>query len=572
MMHRSCRSIWSLSLSVLFVSLSASAANAQGNPLKLTPRPTTTAISEEDLKTRIYIFADDSMQGRQFGREGNKKGTEYIARELKRLGIEPAGENGGYFQELPAVQRKYTNKSRLSVNGKELRWINDWIAVPGNAAPREVENAQVVYGGTIGDTTTLISAEQAAGKLVILRPAQPGNQPTSQQAAQAIGAAMNRRFGGAAALATADLHNLTPGARAFINNPPGRLANPNAPAPAQRPSPTLRITQEAAEQLLGAPLANVQPGATGGTVTARLDFVETPVPQFARNVIGVIRGSDPALAGQYVAVGAHNDHVGFNATAMNHDSAKAFQNAELAARFVGDTVIRNLTPEERSRIVVNMDSLRRLRPARRDSIFNGADDDGSGSMAVLEIAEFYARATAKPRRSILFVWHTGEEAGLLGSRYFVDHPTVPLDSIVAQINIDMIGRGRSEDLPGGGDDYLGVVGSKRNSTELGEMVGRVNERLQRPLKFDYRFDEDVTKTLGASYNNIYGRSDHFNYARKGIPIAFFFTGLHMDYHRVTDEPQYLDYPHYTRITNYIRELVTEIANRDKRPVVDKPIT
>ena len=555
-------------MAVLCVFASFAPLRAQ-NPQKLTPRPTAAGITEQDLKTRLYIFADDSMQGRQAGRIGNMKGNDYIARELKRLGIEPAGENGTYFQELPFVLRKFTDKSTLSANGRGLRWLQDWVAVPGQVAPRSIDGVQVIYGGTMADTSTYITAEQASGKLVVLRPA--ARQPTSNQEAQAINQVNNRRFSGAAGLAIADLNPLTMGARAFINNPPGRFQNPSAPRP-QPAAANLRITTEAAAQLLGRPLAELQPGATGATIAAKLDFVEQPVPQYARNVIGLIRGSDPALAGQYVAIGAHNDHVGFRAVPVDHDSLRTANLTALAMQMMGDTMLRPLTMEARQQIAVNMDSLRRLRAARRDSINNGADDDGSGSMAVLEIAEAIAKSPAKPRRSILFVWHTAEEAGLQGSRWFVEHPTVPRDSIVAQINIDMIGRGMKGDLPGGNEDFLGVVGSKRLSPDLGEAVAQVNQRQQRPLKLDYRFDDDVTRTLGSAYNNIYGRSDHANYARHDIPIAFFFTGLHADYHQVTDEPQYIDYPHYTRITNYIKDLLIEVANRDKRPVVVKPIS
>ena len=129
-----------------------------------------------------------------------------------------------------------------------------------------------------------------------------------------------------------------------------------------------------------------------------------------------------------------------------------------------------------------MDSMRKLYPRPRlDSIRNGADDDGSGSMGVLEIAEAIQAMKVKPKRSILFVWHTGEEAGLVGSRFFTRNPTVPIDSIVAQINIDMIGRGRAEDIPGGGPDYLGVVGSFFDSKDLGETVPAVNKKQAKPL-------------------------------------------------------------------------------------------
>ena len=165
--------------------VSAQAAVAQGNPLKHAPQPTTAAITPADLMTRLYIFADDSMQGRQLGREGNYKGTSYIAREAERLGLKPAGDGGGWFQELPAVLRKFTDRSELSVAGKPLRWLVDWVASPGRSAPQLFETAQVIYGGVTGDTTRQISAEQATGKLVVLLPARPrpGRAPRTVAAA-----------------------------------------------------------------------------------------------------------------------------------------------------------------------------------------------------------------------------------------------------------------------------------------------------------------------------------------------------------------------------------------------------
>jgi Zn-dependent M28 family amino/carboxypeptidase len=225
-----------------------------------------------------------------------------------------------------------------------------------------------------------------------------------------------------------------------------------------------------------------------------------------------------------------------------------------------------------------MDSIRKIYPkARMDSINNGADDDGSGSMGVLEVAEYIQSMKVKPKRSVLFVWHTGEEAGLIGSNFFTHNPTVPMDSVVAQINIDMIGRGRAEDLPGGGPDYLGVVGSMFDSKDLGETVVNVNKKQAKPLALDYRYDDSTLKWTG--YNNIYGRSDHYNYALQGVPIAFFFTGLHGDYHQRTDEAEFIDYPHYARIANYMKDIVVEVGNgprprmngsRPAKPV--KPLT
>jgi Peptidase family M28 len=548
-------------------------------PLKHRPEPTSAAITPADLMTRLYIFADDSMMGRQVGRVGNMKGTNYIASQIKALGLVPAGDAGTYFQALPYVQRRYTNKSTMRVDGKALAWNSDFLAVPGATAPKPLENAQAIYGGVAGDTANQISAEQAAGKLVILRPAAAGAGRGGfggRGGRGGRGGGAQSRFAQAAGVATVDLDALSPSARVLINNPPGQCATcrgggpgqAGATTPASSPTPTpatLRITSATAAKLLGAPVEGLQLGTTGVRASAMLVFSETPVPTYARNVVAVIPGSDPALKGQYVAIGAHNDHIGFNANPVDHDSARAYASQALAKQIQGGELTA-LTPELAASITVNVDSLHRIRPARKDSISNGADDDGSGSMAVLEIAEALAKAPVKPKRTILFVWHTGEEGGLTGSNYFTNHPTVVRDSIVAQINIDMIGRGSATDIAGGGDDYLGVVGSKRLSTELGEMVASVNEKQKKPLKLDYRFDDPSS---WPGYNNIYGRSDHYNYARYGIPIAFFFTGLHQDYHRVTDEPQYIDYTHYSRITNYVRDLLVDVANHPTRPVVDK---
>jgi len=211
----------------------------------------------------------------------------------------------------------------------------------------------------------------------------------------------------------------------------------------------------------------------------------------------------------------------------------------------------------RAAIHVNVDSLRRIRPAHLDSINNGADDDGSGTVAALEIAQNLAAAPVKPKRSILFVWHTGEEAGLLGSRWFTDHPTVPRDSIVAQLNMDMVGRGEAIDLAGGGPNYLQLVGTRRVSTELGDIVEKVNAERKTPFKFDYQYDAN------GDPNRIYCRSDHYMYARYGIPIA--------DYHQVTDEVQYINYEHMERVAEFVKDIAVRVANLDHRPVVDKPV-
>ncbi len=528
--------------------------NPFGNFLKNRPEPTDSAITEKDLKTRMYVFADDSMMGRQAGREGNTKATAYIARELGRLGVTPAGDNGTYFQNMPWMARRYAATSTLTVGSRTLRWLTDWAAVPGATPAKGFDGVRAIYGGAAGDTSKQITAQQAQGKFVILTTGTPVAGGAAAQAA---------RLGGAAAVAVVDLQTLSANSRALYVNPPAALVDPAAPAVA--PSASIRLTQEAAAAILGASVDGMRAGTAGGTVGAKLDLAEAPVPQYGRNVIGVIKGSDPKFAGEYVAIGAHSDHVGYNAAPVEHDSAHAVQSALLKMQIQG-AELRPLTPAQIASVKINLDSMRKLEKPRMDSIFNGADDDGSGTVAVLEIAEAIAMSPDKPRRSILFVWHTAEERGLLGSKWFTDHPTVPRDSIVTQINIDQIGRGRADEIPGGGSDYLAVVGSFRLSTELGREVVKVNLRQPSPFRIDYRLDDPIS---WPGYNNIYGRSDHYNYARYGIPIAFFSTGLHQDYHRVTDEPQYIDFPHLTNITRYLHDLLLDVANLDKRPLVDK---
>jgi hypothetical protein len=570
-------------LAPLALRAQAEKLNKYGNPPRVAPAPTTAAITVRDLQIRLYQFSDDSMQGRQVGRVGNMKGTNYIAAEVKRLGLVPAGDNGTYFQVLPYHVHAFTSHSRLTVNGNPFLWQQDWVAVPGARAPRAVSAADVVFGGTAGDTLSQISAAQANGKFVVLLPAPPQAAPAGGRGGGGRGGfgAGPNRFAGAAAVATVDLDALTPAQRAAINVPTvatqsigraggggGRGGRGGAPVAvdslavlhaqidALAPAAAIRLTRAAAARLFGrATIDGLTPGIAGGSVTASLDFLETP-SEWARNVVAIIPGSDPVLKHEYVAIGAHNDHIGMTAAAVDHDSLKAFNDARNKVLIANNMLA--LTPEQLATVHVNMDSVRKLFPKPRvDSISNGADDDGSGSMGVLEIAEYIQSMKVKPKRSVLFVWHTGEEAGLVGSNFFTHNPTVPMDSIVAQINIDMIGRGRAEDLPGGGPEYLGVVGSYFDSKDLGETVANVNKKRAKPLDFDYRYDTTLT---WAGYNNIYGRSDHYNYALQGVPIAFFFTGLHGDYHQRTDEAEFIDYPHYAKITNYLRDVMVEVAN------------
>jgi hypothetical protein len=292
-----------------------------------------------------------------------------------------------------------------------------------------------------------------------------------------------------------------------------------AQSDAERPLPMVLIgLAREASALLPADWERARPQALAGRrFTAQLDVRREPAAAY--NVAAIVRGSDPRLARSYVAFGAHLDHIGIQA------------------------------------------------PVAGDSIANGADDDGSGSMALLAVARALQAAQTKPRRSMLFVWHTAEEKGLLGSSYFVDHPTVPLDSIVAQINADMIGRRaaatEAAPVPADAETRLFVVGPgatpNDQSKALGRLVDSVNAQLPRPFTFDREWDTPTHP------ERIYFRSDHYNYAKKGIPIVFFTTGLHPEYQRVTDEPQLIDYDKMAAVVRLMRDAGIAVGNRAGRP-------
>jgi hypothetical protein len=254
--------------------------------------------------------------------------------------------------------------------------------------------------------------------------------------------------------------------------------------------------------------------------------------QLTQNVVAIVEGSDPQLKNTFVAFGAHYDHVGYAEGEVVTDSTGAHR--------VGAP--GRVTPG-----------------AEQDRIWNGADDDGSGTVALMAIAHAFAQGP-RPKRSLLFVWHAGEERGLYGSKYFADYPTVPIDSIVAQLNIDMIGRNRDNKASEANTVYL--VGSDRISSELDAIDRDANAALPAPLTLDYEMNDP------ADPEQLYTRSDHYSYAAKGIPIIFFTTGLHPDYHANTDEVSKIEFDKLTRITQLVYETGMKVGNLDHPPVRD----
>jgi len=271
----------------------------------------------------------------------------------------------------------------------------------------------------------------------------------------------------------------------------------------------------------------VAPFELSANKNVSITIATAPSRVMTQNVVGIWEGSDPKLKDEYVAVGAHYDHIG-------------------------------------------MAGVGNCQAIGTDTICNGADDDGSGTTAVLGMAEALSHAKVRPKRSVLFVWHCGEEKGLWGSKYFTDYPTVPLDHVVTQLNIDMIGRSRKQgdtdtrnaSLSGPNEIY--VIGSTMMSTELGKLSRDVNNSY---LKIGYDVKYDDPKDT----NRFFFRSDHYNYAKHGIPIIFFFDGVHEDYHKAGDEPQKIDYDKMERVTRTIYLTLWQVANLPVRPKVDKPL-
>ncbi|HKP14532.1 MAG TPA: hypothetical protein VJT85_00640, partial [Gemmatimonadaceae bacterium] len=274
----------------------AAPAPASPLPLKRRPQPTVPAITANDLMSRLYLFADDSMMGREAGTPGSMKGTAYIAAELRRLGLKPAGENGGYFQNVPFIARTLDSLTTIAANGATLTAYTDFVVVPFRGAqPRAIDGAQVIYGGVMGDTAHALTAEQIEGKFVVMQ------NPTG-----ALGRiAPTNPLARAAGVGLVGPGDLTATALATGRSP--TLTLPPAPG-APSALILLAISRRAAEQLLGAPLQGMSVGTTGGTVKGNLRFIERAAP--TRNVVAILPGSDRALRGQYVAIGAHSDHVG----------------------------------------------------------------------------------------------------------------------------------------------------------------------------------------------------------------------------------------------------------------------
>ena len=511
------------------------------------------SITPESLRTWLTYLASDELEGRATFSEGLGLAAAYIADQLKEAGVKPGGDHGSYFQRVEVLGIKSTNRSTVTVdvNGEKRTFKDgEGIRFPANVGGKRAltfnEVEFVGYGLNIDDDHNDYKGLDVKDKVVVWLGAE-GPKGTDPREA-------SRLLRGRASYATEEM-----GASAAIAPPVqpfpdgqrdgGRGGAPTAPAAPQggrggivQPdftttqrldaliTPTITSTDEFLDFLFSGSdvkYADLKARAQqqqdlpkftlkGVTITFDLDADYQVVnTRYTRNVVGIVEGNDARLKDTYVAFGAHYDHIGYS-----------------------QGVLRN---------------------GQTDRISNGADDDGSGTVTLIGLARAFARGS-KTKRSEIFVWHAGEELGLYGSRYFADHPTVPIDRIVAQLNMDMVGRNHNNLESESNTVY--TVGADRISTELHNIMIDANASLAKPMTINFELNDQTDS------ERVYYRSDHYSYASKGIPIIFFTTNLHPDYHRVTDEVDKILFDKMAHVAQFIYEIGRRVANLDHAPVRD----
>ena len=550
-------------------------------------------ISESDMREFLTYLASDALLGRSMYSEGYGVAAQYVAEHLKAWGVKPMGDDGTYFQAVKNRGYRVTRNSSVTVDvgGKSRTFKHgDHVTFAVNAGGKQTltfDGLEFVGYGMVAlpsATSTInyndFSGREVRGKAIMWMFGTPavlaqggrgggrGGGNRSPYAIQSMGAAAAFAYQAAPAAPTpADLalqqaqealaqaQQAVATAQAQVRGGgPGRAggagqgrAGGAQPATADVTTvqnvealtpPTITADDEFYNFVFGAErFADIKARAAKGealtptTIPAKItvnidntyDVIST---QYTKNVVGMVEGSDPKLKDTYVLFGSHLDHV-------------APLNTAPAGRAGGAGAAPSAGPP--------------------DLIRNGADDDGSGSVALMGMAKAFATGP-KPKRSVIFVWHAGEEAGLLGSRYMADFPVVPLEKVQAQFNIDMIGRNRDDDPKMANTVFM--IGADRISTDLHNLIVDTNAGMSKPVTIDYEYNDP------ADPNSFYTRSDHYSYAAKGIPIAFFFTGTHRDYHAVGDHADKIIYPKLTTIAQLVYQSGFNVANSDKTLVRD----
>lgn len=466
-------------------------------------------ITVEDLKKHLYIIASKEMEGRETPSAGLDRAADYIETHFKALGLTP-GNNGSFRQFYPLYKDSMLSTS-LKINGTALELNKDFQPQTNNyaATMRFSEVVFAGYGISDGNIRDDYKDLKVAGKLVLIMDGSPADYKSSQTGFASPGSTFGK-------MNTA-LNKGASGVLMIYTNFPRRSLNANSNwslngyKAAQTPF-SFTVSADVAGKILGTDGKSLADKIKNGEIASKvypaeieLEFSKQSKSAKASNVIAVLEGTD--LKDEYVFITAHYDHLGKR-----------------------DTVI-----------------------------YYGADDDGSGTTGVLEIAEAFVKAKAAgkgPRRSIVFMTVSGEEKGLWGSGYYGNNPIFPLDKTTVDLNIDMIGRSDASRKTGDSTNYVYVVGDDKISSDL-KVISEGMNKLYNKMELDYKFNDPKDP------NRIYFRSDHYNFAAKGVPIIFYYDGmLGADYHKPTDTPDKIQYELFAKRAKLVFHTAWEMANRN----------
>ncbi|HUR97690.1 MAG TPA: M20/M25/M40 family metallo-hydrolase [Pyrinomonadaceae bacterium] len=512
-----------------------------GQAVRITPveRKIAAGITADQMSNYLYFVASDAMEGRDTPSRGLDTTAEFLKMNLSRWGFKPAGDNGTFFQKIELASESVDPANNLlQIDGKTFNLGADFYRLAGNGSA----NALMVFAGNGWQIKSKnldpYKGVDVRGKILVLsgegfpNASTPVRLPSGISRSDLTGTkgvdwsdpvtyATANGAVGIIVIASSQTQTAWPRLGQFFSRGsmyPAKLRE----APPKLP--VILVSDSVAKSIFaGAPAGKESTTAFTIDKTVSMTAMSRSESKWTQNVVALWEGRDPTLKNEMVAVGAHYDHVGTNPNAP------------------GD-----------------------------DKIWNGADDDGSGTVAVLAIAEALAKSKLRPKRSILFVWHCGEEKGLWGSEYFNKFPTVDIKNVVAQLNIDMIGRSKkagdanpkNKDLTG--ENAIYVIGSEMMSSTLGSIVKGANEGFLK-LDYDYRYDDPKDT------NRFFFRSDHFNYALNGIPITFWFDGVHEDYHGPGDSPDKIDYEKMEKVARTIFLTMWEVSDLATRPKIDKQL-
>jgi hypothetical protein len=476
-------------------------------------------ITQKDLKDQLTIVAADDMEGRETATPGQKKAAAYIEEQFKKIGLKPA--NGNSYQQLFPVYQDELKSATLKLYNFNFEYNTHFTANLSNSVNGSwsINNiAYVAYGISDKERDDYANID-VKGKWVVLLDITPAdmdkgeaNIPTSARGALAgkVRTAMQKGAVGVLAVSKTFLSDK----RTPTSNIGGMYMKREG-ATTNNVIPVLSISYQAAASILSKDIANytalknVPTGIYNTNASIAIDKTTNQLE--SSNVIGIVEGTDKK--NEYVVLTAHYDHLG----------------------------------------------------KRGNVIYNGADDDGSGTVSVIEMAEAFAEAKKKgkgPRRTIVFMTVSGEEKGLWGSEYYGDHPLFPLEKTTVNLNTDMVGR-IDPSYKGDSLNYVFVIGEDKLSSDLMKITDSINQHTKMELDRRYNDPKDP--------NRFYYRSDHYNFAKKGVPIIFYFNGVHKDYHRESDTVEKINFDVMEKRVRLIFTTAWVMANRENMLKRDIPL-